>query len=151
MPFQVTIQREVNNQDIPSNEEFELWATESHQDPIVSIELNIRIVSPEEIKALNKLYRGKDRMTNVLSFTSALPASMPDTHLLGDVVICADIVEAEALEFNKPLKDRWAHMVVHGCLHIQGFDHEDEEEQEFMEAEERRILKKLRFSDPYTN
>lgn len=149
MPFAVNVQREVRVEHIPSNEDMIAWAQATHQDPIVSIDLNIRIVGSEEIQALNKLYRGRDKVTNVLSFTSTLPPGMPETHVLADVVICAELVEQEAAKFEKPLKDRWAHMIVHGCLHVQGFDHEEEDEREFMEAEERKILKKFHISDPY--
>ena len=149
MPFIVNVQREIDVEHIPSDAELAEWAEATHQDPIVCIELNVRIVGPDEIQALNKLYRGKDKVTNVLSFTSTLPEGVPETHVLADVVICADQVKAEAETYGKPVQERWAHMVVHGCLHVQGFDHEEEDEREFMEAEERKILKKLHFSDPY--
>jgi len=127
------------------------WAEAARQNQDLSIELNIRVVSKEEIRELNKVYRGRDKATNVLSFISSPPAGIPDACALADVVICADLVAEEAQEFKKPLQDRWAHMVVHGCLHVQGFDHEEAKERELMEAEERRILSQLQLSDPYSS
>lgn len=149
MPFNVSVQKEVKGDSIPADEQLIAWAKATQQDPLVMLELNIRIVSPNEMQNLNKLYRGQDKITNVLSFTSSLPEGVLDTHLLGDVVICAEQVELEAREFNKSIEARWAHMVVHGCLHVQGFDHEEADERDFMEAEEQKILKILQFSDPY--
>jgi len=145
MSFNVSVQNEVDVSHIPGESEFIAWAEAARQNQDLSIELNIRVVSKEEIRELNKVYRGRDKATNVLSFISSPPAG------LADVVICADLVAEEAQEFKKPLQDRWAHMVVHGCLHVQGFDHEEAKERELMEAEERRILSQLQLSDPYSN
>ncbi len=105
-------------------------------------ELTIRLVDLDESQALNRDYRGKDKPTNVLSFGG-------DAEVLGDLVICAPVVEREAAEQGKTLRAHWAHMVVHGCLHLQGLDHEDDAEAERMEARETRILKRLGFPDPY--
>ena len=106
-------------------------------------ELTIRIVDEPESRALNRDYRGKDKPTNVLSFGGEGGA------VLGDLVICAPVVAREAVEQDKRLRAHWAHMVVHGCLHLQGYDHEAEAEAEKMEAREIRILKSLGFPDPY--
>jgi len=105
-------------------------------------ELTIRIVDAAESQALNLDFRGKDKPTNVLSFQG-------DTVVLGDLVICAPVVAREAQEQGKALLAHWAHMVVHGCLHLQGLDHEDELEAVRMEARETRILKNLGFPNPY--
>ncbi|WP_028079955.1 rRNA maturation RNase YbeY [Solimonas soli] len=110
-------------------------------------ELTIRIVDEAESRAFNRDYRGKDKPTNVLSFGGdAEPASKK---ILGDLVICAPVVAREAIEQGKTSRAHWAHMVVHGCLHLQGYDHEVEADAERMEAREIRILKSLGFPDPY--
>lgn len=105
-------------------------------------ELTIRIVDAEESRILNRDYRGKDKPTNVLSFGG-------DAGVLGDLVICAPVVASEAAEQGKTVRAHWAHMVVHGCLHLQGHDHERDDEAERMEAREKKILKRLGFPDPY--
>lgn len=110
-------------------------------------ELTIRIVDEDESRALNRDYRGKDKPTNVLSFDG--DAVMSAQGVLGDLVICAPVVAREAVEQNKTLREHWAHMVVHGCLHLQGYDHEIEPDARRMEAREIRILKSLGFPDPY--
>lgn len=133
---------------LPTDEEFQSWVEEAQLDPLLSIEITLRIVDKVEIRNLNKMYRGSDKPTNVLSFTSDVPDG-PALRVLGDIVICADIVAEEARRYGIRLSDRWAHMVVHGCLHVQGFDHEEPDEREFMEAEEIRVLKGLGIHDPY--
>jgi probable rRNA maturation factor len=152
MPMFLTVQRETDNEhtfgEIPSDDELRAWVEEAQIDPLLSIEITLRIVDKAEIQMLNKMYRGLDKPTNVLSFSSDVPDG-PDLNLIGDVVICADIVAEEAKRYGKRLKDRWAHMVVHGCLHIQGLDHEEADEREFMEIEEKRVLKALGIHDPY--
>lgn len=110
-------------------------------------ELTIRIVDEDESRALNRDYRGKDKPTNVLSFDG--DAAMSAQGVLGDLVICAPVVAREAVEQKKTLREHWAHMVVHGCLHLQGYDHEIEPDARRMEAREIRILKSLGFPDPY--
>lgn len=106
-------------------------------------ELTIRIVADAESRALNHHYRGKDKPTNVLSFQGG-------PGVLGDLVICADVVAREAREQGKTARAHWAHMVVHGCLHLQGYDHEQDAEARRMEAREIRILKTLGFENPYS-
>ncbi len=112
------------------------------------IEMTVRIVGTEESQSLNAQYRGKDKPTNVLSFPFEAPAQI-ELNLLGDLVICAPVVEQEALEQNKPLRAHWAHMVVHGTLHLQGYDHIKDTEAEQMENLEIRILQQLGFDNPY--
>jgi len=107
-------------------------------------EVTIRLVDADEGRALNAEYRGKDYATNVLSFPY-------DTEpvVLGDLVICPEVVAREAAEQNKPLAAHYAHLTVHGMLHLQGWDHENDEEAQSMEDEEREILAGLGFPDPY--
>src|SRR5690606_20131870 len=93
-------------------------------------ELTIRIVDEEESRILNRDYRGKDKPTNVLSFPFEAPPGLDAWPLLGDLVICAPVVAREAVEQGKPLMAHWAHMVVHGVLHLLGYDHEEDEDAE---------------------
>lgn len=111
-------------------------------------ELSVRIVDLEEGRALNARWRDRDRPTNVLSFPADLPAEL-GIPLLGDLVICAPVVAREAAEQGKAEADHWAHLVVHGVLHLLGHDHENDAEAEVMEALERRILAGLGIADPY--
>ena len=104
----------------------------------------IRIVEPAESRALNARFRDKPRATNVLAF----PADAPS--VLGDLAICAEVVEREAEEHGQELAARFAHMVVHGVLHLRGMDHQDAAEAARMEAAEARVLAALGFGDPYT-
>ena len=108
----------------------------------------IRIVDRDESRRLNRDYRGKDKPTNVLSFPFEAPPGVVEEHL-GDLVICAPVVEAEAEEQNKSLTAHWAHMVVHGVLHLQGLDHQNNKQAEEMESLERKILADLGYPDPY--
>jgi probable rRNA maturation factor len=136
----IVVQRAAAARGIPSNVLLRLWAKAAigadHG------ELTVRIVGSAESRALNRRYRGKDKPTNVLSF-----AGPPGG--LGDLVICAPVVRREAKEQGKPLAAHWAHMVVHGVLHLRGFDHIRQVEARMMEARERAILAGLSFPDPY--
>jgi len=109
-------------------------------------ELTLRLVDAEEGRALNRTYRGKDYATNVLTFAYAETEADP---VSGDIVLCCPIVEAEALAQDKPLEAHYAHLIVHGVLHAQGYDHEDEVEAEEMEALETELLATLGFPNPY--
>lgn len=111
-------------------------------------ELSLRIVDEDEIAQLNARYRGKDYPTNVLSFPSDLPPELELPHL-GDIVICAGVVEREACEQHKSSAAHWAHMVVHGTLHLLGYDHIDDAEAAEMEGLETDILQRLAFPNPY--
>lgn len=137
----IHIQRAVPPQGLPSATSLRDWAKAARGKK--GGEITIRLVSPDESQALNRDWRGKDKPTNVLSF----PMQEPD--YLGDIVICAAVVAAEAAEQHKTLRAHWAHMVVHGVLHLLGHDHLVEAEAEQMEALERRLLAKMGFSDPY--
>jgi probable rRNA maturation factor len=110
-------------------------------------EITLRVVDEAESQRLNRDYRGIDRPTNVLSFSyDPPPGSDP---LIGDLVICAPVVAREAAEQGKPLEAHWAHMVVHGTLHLLGHDHQNDEEAREMESLEVKILAELGFPDPY--
>ncbi|MBQ4665652.1 rRNA maturation RNase YbeY [Aeromonas hydrophila] len=113
-------------------------------------EVTVRIVDEAESNELNLTYRGKDKPTNVLSFPFEAPPGL-ELPLLGDLVICRQVVEHEAAEQGKPLMAHWAHMVVHGSLHLLGYDHIEDDEAEEMEALERDIMQELGFADPYLN
>jgi probable rRNA maturation factor len=109
-------------------------------------EVTIRIVGPAESRALNARYRRKDKPTNVLSFPAE---AAPGEKRIGDLVVCAAVVASEATSQGKALPAHWAHMIVHGCLHLAGFDHELRADAEKMESTERKILAALGFADPY--
>ncbi len=111
-------------------------------------EVTIRIVDEAESQQLNFDYREKDKPTNVLSFPFQCPPGI-ELPLLGDLVICAQVVAREAQEQQKTLQAHWAHMVVHGSLHLLGFDHINDADAEEMEAEEIQILQELGFANPY--
>ena len=111
-------------------------------------EITIRIVDQAESQQLNNTYRHKDKPTNVLSFPFESPIEI-DVPLLGDLIICKQVVEAEAQEQHKSLTSHWAHMIVHGCLHLLGYDHILDEEAEEMENIEIDIMRQLGFDNPY--
>lgn len=111
-------------------------------------ELTVRIVDSEESQQLNHQYRDKDKPTNVLSFPFQNPPGIT-LPLLGDLVICKQVVEKEAMEQQKALTSHWAHMLVHGTLHLLGYDHIDDDEAEEMESIETKLLIELGFSAPY--
>lgn len=134
---------------IPDQAEFERWlkpVLRSHPGAI----LTIRIVDDDESAALNLQYRHKNGPTNVLSFPAELPDEV-DLPLLGDLVICAPLVETEAEAQNKSAEAHWAHLVIHGTLHLLGYDHLEEDEAEEMEALEIELLKSLGYANPYAD
>lgn len=149
MPILIDIQRACPSENIPSDNSIKRWAAAAlgnHSDPT---ELSIRVVGESESAILNKQYRGKSGATNVLSFpfSAVTPEPLP---LLGDLVICAPIVSAEAKQQNKSLQAHWAHMIVHGILHLVGYDHCDNSDAQVMEALETEILLGLNYPAPYT-
>ena len=133
---------------LPTAEQIEQWATAAVQPQSDEVEMTVRIVDEAESHALNLNYRGKDRPTNVLSFPFECPDEV-ELPLLGDLVICRQVVEREAQEQVKPLMAHWAHMVVHGSLHLLGYDHIEDDEAEEMESLETQIMTGLGFADPY--
>ena len=147
MAIELDLQRAERFENAPADEQFETWVTAVLQSR-GDAELTIRLVGREESRTLNHTYRGKDRETNVLSFPSELPDGV-DIPLLGDIVICAPLVEQEALEQAKPVEHHWAHLTLHGLLHLLGYDHVEESDAKEMEALETSLLASLGISDPY--
>ena len=137
---------------LPAAVSFRKWVAAALDGRIREADLAIRLVDAREGRALNRHYRGKDSATNVLSFPAELPEGLPEgvrLPLLGDLVLCAPVVAREAREQRKPLAAHYAHMTVHGVLHLLGWNHEDEREAECMEGLEREILAGLGIDDPY--
>lgn len=141
----VEVQRILDVPGIPADEQFSEWVSAVNQD---DMEMVIRIVDEVESQQLNNDYRGKDKPTNVLSFPFEAPPAIP-VEYLGDLVVCAPVVEREAEEQNKALNDHWAHMIVHGVLHLMGYDHQNESEADEMEGLEIETLARLGIPDPY--
>ncbi len=140
----------LDTQQFPDPASLEAWVISalSERCELDEPELTIRIVDNAESHALNSEYRGKDAPTNVLSFPFEAPPEIP-IPLLGDLVICASVVEQEADEQGKTSRAHWAHMVVHGCLHLLGYDHINDADANIMEDLERHILANQGFPDPY--
>lgn len=133
---------------LPSAEQFQSWLDAAILPFMASAEVTVRIVDEAESQQLNATYRGKDKPTNVLSFPFEAPPGI-EMNLLGDLVICAQVVSQEAAEQNKIEHHHWAHMVVHGSLHLLGFDHINDDEAQEMEDEEITILAGLNIANPY--
>jgi len=144
----VSISYGVPRAGVPAAISFRRWVGAALDGRIRRADLAIRLVDAKEGRAMNRHYRGKDYATNVLSFPAELPEGV-QLPLLGDLVICAPVVAREAREQGKPLNDHYAHLTVHGALHLLGWDHEDEREAECMEQLEREILAGLGIADPY--
>ncbi|VAX12492.1 Metal-dependent hydrolase YbeY, involved in rRNA and/or ribosome maturation and assembly [hydrothermal vent metagenome] len=133
----------------PTEADIQHWVEVAlHHEQRENIELTLRIVDEAESMALNHQYRHKDYATNVLSFTYDIPAEV-EIELLGDLVICAPVVQREAAEQGKSEQAHWAHMIVHGLLHLLGFDHLNDADAKEMEAHEISILMQLEFTNPY--
>ncbi len=137
-----------DEENLPTQHQFEQWLSAVLDSRKPESEVTIRLVSREESQQLNSEYRGKDKPTNVLSFEFDAPP-MVELPLLGDLVICKEVIELEATEQHKALNDHWAHMVVHGTLHLLGYDHIINEEALVMESLEKQILATLGIDDPY--
>jgi probable rRNA maturation factor len=133
---------------VPGARAFRQWARAALGRAAGSRSLVIRVVDEAEGRDLNHRFRGIDRPTNVLSFPFEGPPGL-ETGLLGDLVVCAPVVQREALEQGKSARAHWAHMVVHGVLHLMGYDHANDHEAAVMEAREREVLAELGFGDPY--
>lgn len=154
LDFQVATD-EVAQADLPTQADCVEWVNAALLEDwgMGETELTLRIVSKAEIQQLNQDYRGKNTPTNVLSFPFENPPGLVDLGeelpYLGDLVICAAVVLEEAKQQQKPLNAHWAHMIVHGCLHLQGMDHLAEDDADEMEALETEILTGLGFKAPY--
>ena len=137
----LTIQYATDCANFPTQSQIRKWAKAALN---IDSEVTIRIVDEQEGCQLNKLYRGKDYATNVLTFPLA-----EEPHLMGDIVLCAPVIEAEAKSQNKCLEAHYAHLTVHGILHLHGYDHEIEAQAELMEGLETAIVIKLGYASPY--
>ena len=138
---------EVSN--IPEQKLIQMWVEKSIINPQNQIEVILRIVCESEMTDLNQTYRNKSGPTNVLAFPSDVPPEYTPIPLLGDLIVCEPVIRAEALEQSKTLEQHWAHMVIHGMLHLQGFDHQSDVQATEMEAEETRILGQCDIANPY--
>ncbi len=147
MAIEVDVQRASGFDRLPTDEQFGLWAEAALRER-PDAALTIRLVDEDESRALNARYRDKDYATNVLSFPADLPAEL-GLPLLGDVVICAPLVVREAAEQSKDSEAHWAHLTIHGILHLLGYDHQEEPQAGEMEAVEIELLASMGFPDPY--
>ncbi|MEY8247134.1 MAG: rRNA maturation RNase YbeY [Bermanella sp.] len=149
----VDMQIASEHSELPNQEQLTAWAQAALQGLKDEAELSIRLVDEAESQQLNLEYRGQDKPTNVLSFPFEVPEALQGLdevgQLIGDLVICAQVVADEAKRQHKPAIHHWAHMVVHGCLHLLGYDHITDAEAQVMEDMERTILGSLNIADPY--
>jgi probable rRNA maturation factor len=152
---EIAVQIACADRDIPDPNRIQAWVAAVIADADVGVdgetEVSVRVVGAEEMQSLNREYRDQDKPTNVLSFPAGEVAGMPDdqARLLGDVVICADVVRDEAVAQGKGLADHWGHMLVHGTLHLLGYDHIKSVEAAEMERLEVQILTSQGVADPY--
>jgi probable rRNA maturation factor len=144
----IEIQTIFNSNGQPDQEQIQQWVDAALDGFNQDTEIVVRIVDEQESAELNEQYRLKPGPTNILSFPVEVPDGI-ELNLLGDLVVCAPVLEKEALEQHKALTDHWAHIIVHGVLHLLGYDHLDEDEAELMESKEITILNKLNIKNPY--
>lgn len=137
-----------NPASLPSQEDFTLWFKQAVRDFCPQGEVTIRIVDEQESQELNRDYRAKDKPTNVLSFPFDPPPGI-ELDLLGDLILCRQVIEQEAQEQEKEQIAHWAHMVVHGSLHLLGFDHINDQQAQEMESHEISIMAALGYTNPY--
>ena len=151
MKHKINFQVAVDTTATPSKKDIQQWAKTVLEDrQIEKAELSISIVSSDEIQQLNNDYRKKDKPTNVLSFPSDIPDFIPqDIPELGDIFLCHDVIAKEASEQNKPLIAHYTHLVIHGVLHLLGYDHVEDAEADAMEAIEIKIMHNLGYPNPY--
>lgn len=149
--IELDLQQASEASDLPSEAEFRQWCALALRQRTADSELTIRLVDEAEGRELNRTWRHKDYATNVLSFPADIPDGILDIPLLGDLVICAPVVAREATEQGKPLTAHWAHLVIHGCLHLLGYDHIEDAEAHEMETLERELLAELGHPDPYND
>jgi probable rRNA maturation factor len=148
MPIEVDVQYATGGPDLPDESQIELWVGTALGGLKENAELTIRIVDEDEGTQLNEQWRKSQGPTNVLSFTYEGEPKIP-SGLLGDIVVCAPVVAREAKEQNKNINAHWAHMVIHGVLHLNGFDHIKPEDADRMENLEIKILEELNYNNPY--
>ncbi|NOQ13646.1 MAG: rRNA maturation RNase YbeY [Methyloprofundus sp.] len=146
---ELEVQRVIECGYIPSDKELQLWIEKALAGYSKDTEVLIRVVDNQEIATLNQQYRHKQGATNILSFPFDIPDAVKGVNLLGDLVVCAPVLEKEAETQQKILKDHWAHIIIHGILHLLGYDHVDENDALEMEAKEVLILQQLNIDNPY--
>ena len=152
MRTELEVQRATKSASVPDDDQFQLWTDAVLDGKSNHFILTIRIVDEAEAQRFNRDYRNRDYATNVLSFPAELPGGLPAEirqSQLGDLLICAPVVAREASEQHRPENDHWAHLTIHGILHLLGYDHEQADEACVMESLETEILAKLGISDPY--
>jgi len=148
--YAVDLQIESENPTIPNQFLIQRWINEALQSRLEDAELTIRIVDEAESAELNLTYRNKQGPTNVLSFPADIPEEVElEKQLLGDLIICAPIVEREAKQQEKTSEAHWAHMVIHGTLHLLGYDHIEDKDADIMEGIEIKLLEQLGYPAPY--
>ena len=157
----IDLQVASQSSELPTLSQLEQWTKLALQTPDSAAEITIRLVDDEESHALNLQYRGQDKATNVLSFPFEQPhvedpelaaqmaAELGEVSYLGDLVVNAPLLAQEAAQQHKNVTDHWAHLIIHGTLHLQGFDHIEEQEAEAMEALEGQLLATLNIANPY--
>ncbi len=148
MSITLDLQVACENNNLPHRKDFQLWVNTALSPYKKKCELTVRIVESDESQSLNNQYRHKNKPTNVLSFPFEVPEGI-ELNLLGDLIICADVVIFEAEQQQKDVKDHWAHMIIHGCLHLLGYDHINHNEAQEMEAIEIERLTSINICDPY--
>lgn len=146
----VNVQFATERKGVPSAPEIRRCAEQALAGRVDDCELVVRVVGEAESAQLNRDFRGKSGPTNVLSFPFEAPAGVP-SKLLGDLIVCAPVVRKEAREQQKAARAHWAHMIVHGCLHLLGYDHQSDDQAREMEALEVEILGRLGVDDPYVD
>jgi len=152
MTPQITAQKSTPGLATPSLKELRYWGAYTlQQQRITRGELCLQIVDTADSRRLNRRYRHKNRSTNVLAFPAGLSRVPGAPILLGDLVLCADVINREAVEQGKSRRAHWCHMIVHGTLHLLGFDHLRKTDAQKMEAREIKILQKLGFDNPYND
>jgi probable rRNA maturation factor len=152
MQTEIEVQRVTASPGIPGDKQFQLWAETALAGRAGPFTLAIRIVDEPEARRFNRDYRNQDQATNILSFPAELPEDLPSEirhSQLGDLLICAPLVATEAVARRRSENDHWAHLTIHGILHLLGFDHAQAEEAGIMENMETEMLAKLDIPDPY--
>ena len=144
----IEIQAVHQDSNLPDEQQIQGWVDAALQNHPSDTEIVVRIVDEQESAELNQQYRHKSGPTNILSFPVELPDGI-ELDLLGDLVICAPVLEKEAIEQQKVLADHWAHIIIHGVLHLLGYDHIEDDEAEVMESKEISILNTLKIANPY--
>lgn len=145
----VTVTIESEDEDVPESEFITSVVQQVlHSMDSANAELNIQVVDDHAIRSLNQRYRNQDKPTNVLSFETQVHEWVEST-FIGDIVLCPAVIRNEAIEYHKSNQSRWAHMLIHGTLHLLGMSHDDKDQQNKMELKELKIMAELGYDDPY--